>query len=693
MTSNVPPSVGITAAPAADQTVEHNGTKYKTVKEGLAYILVPKADDAPSDKKNRFIVEEKQKVFYNPIQQFNRDLTVLAIKAYGKEVIARKKERRALNLDKKRKRKDHNEENGRPAKAAKVDGEEKHDSAVDETSVSAAQPESVPAQESRGPGAAEINVEEKDVEMHEAREPSNGKTGKAAEVAEQGQADAPPKDHALRFTILDALSATGLRALRYAHEIPFVTSITANDILPSAVDTIKLNVQHNGLEDKIQVTQGDAAAHLHRIIASELERIPPNKATSKYDVIDLDPYGTAASFFDVAVQAVRDDGGLLCVTCTDAGVWASAGYPEKAFALYGGVPVKGPHCHEAGLRLILQAIATSAARYGLAIEPLLSLSIDFYARIFVRIRRSPASVKFLAGRTMLVYSCDDGCGAWTTQLLAKNKKAPNKKNDGFFYKFGLAQAPTAERNCEHCGSVMHLSGPMYGGPIHSAEFVQRVLDEVAAAPKDVYGTHERLEGMLQTALEELIVIPQPSAAAPEGEGTNSQEPDEARLASVDPHPFFFVPTALARAVHCVCPSEDALGGALQHLGYKVTRSHCKPGSMKTDAPWRVIWHIMRQWVKQRAPVHEDRLGELSRAFKILSGGRDVSAKNSGGSAGEQSGSMPKTGARANEKDIDLDKLEVVFDRKLRREGSKKDLLRYQRNPKENWGPMVRAKGS
>ena len=36
---------------------------------------------------------------------------------------------------------------------------------------------------------------------------------------------------------------------------------------------------------------------------------------SRFDVIDLDPYGTASPFLDSAVQAVAD-GGLMCVTCT-----------------------------------------------------------------------------------------------------------------------------------------------------------------------------------------------------------------------------------------------------------------------------------------------------------------------------------------------------------------------------------------
>lgn len=48
---------------------------------------------------------------------------------------------------------------------------------------------------------------------------------------------------------------------------------------------------------------------------------------------------------------------------------------------------------EQALRLVLNSISVSAARYGRFIEPLLSLSIDFYVRIFVRIQTAPVEVK------------------------------------------------------------------------------------------------------------------------------------------------------------------------------------------------------------------------------------------------------------------------------------------------------------
>ncbi len=85
----------------------------------------------------------------------------------------------------------------------------------------------------------------------------------------------------------------------------------------------------------------------------------------QYDVIDLDPYGSAAPFIDPAVQAVAD-GGLLCVTCTglnqqkcvpdcclDMPVLAG-NYPETCFAKYGTLSLKNSYFSEMALRCVLR---------------------------------------------------------------------------------------------------------------------------------------------------------------------------------------------------------------------------------------------------------------------------------------------------------------------------------------------------
>ncbi|KAJ3475654.1 hypothetical protein NLG97_g9385 [Lecanicillium saksenae] len=634
-------------------TIEVDGAQFTTVTEGLATILVPQGAKVGEDR------GEVQQVFYNPIQQYNRDLSVLAIKAYGEEALEKRKTRKQTKDAKHGKKRKRGDENGTAVEAAEK---------TEQLEQPAPQPGSEPAQED--------------------------------------QSAANPTKPA--FKMLDALSASGLRALRYARELPFVTSITANDLSASAAKSIKQNVKHNNVEDIVSVTNGDALAVMYRTIADSLANGESNKSwkkSSKFDVIDLDPYGTAAPFFDAAVQAVRDDGGLLCITCTDSAVWAGHAYCEKAFSLYGGTPIHGMHSHEAGLRLIINAVATSAARYGLTIEPQLSLSIDFYTKVFIRITKSPQAVKFLGSKTMIVHSCDSGCGAWETQYLMRAKAVPNKKGNGAYYKYGMALG-AADQLCKHCGTKMHVNGPMYGGQIHSREFIERLLKQIPEADKSVYGTLPRLEGMLQNALEELI--PGPEETAP-------VERRDKEYAKIDHYPFFVIPGKLASTVSCATPGDDMFRGALKHLGYVAGRSHCRPGSIKTDAPWSTIWWIMSEWIRQKAPIKTSKFKQHTASWRLLknigllkdeaeasaeaaNGQDDVKMEGVEGEVKEtekESAGQPVTDDKKPVTEEDLRKTLVFNDdlARLGREGKAQNLVRYQMNPRENWGPLTKAKSN
>jgi tRNA (guanine26-N2/guanine27-N2)-dimethyltransferase len=562
----------------------------------------------------------------------------------------------------------------------------------------------------------DVNVEE-----HVATNGASGSTANATEqtptdrnapvssnhVKTEPQTDAKSKpEWQPRFRILDALSASGLRALRYASEIPFATEVVANDRDKNAVQSIKINVEHNRLSSSIKATTGDALGHMYSVAFPPTNSHGPAHVSGKYDVVDLDPYGTAAPFIDAALQAL-EDGGLLCVTSTDSGVFASCGYSEKTYALYGGMPIKGLHSHEGGLRLLLHSIATTASRHGIAIEPLLSLSIDFYARLFIRVRKSAADVKFLAGKTMLVYDCDHGCGAWTTQFIGRHQK---HKNSDTNWKFSIAQAPNTNQLCEHCGSKAHLAGPMWAGPLHNPAFIEKILNDLKYADPEIYQTKPRIEGMLDTALDELIVL---NHTMDLREGPLSSKSKDTRdiiprtpPEAIDHHPFFFIPSALCKVIKAVAPPENMVKGALRHAGYKATRSHCRPGSIKTDAPWDVIWEIMREWVRQKAPIKEGALKEIQPGWRILQATRkDEDGREADGEVHE---AAVENGTHAPTPDViteptaepviaepptDVKKLKVIFDDKLGKDKPGKRLVRYQENPKENWGPMRKARGT
>lgn len=683
----------ITAPSKANQHLLHAGKEYTTVKEGLAHILVPASGPAVPQTTPKGD-NAQQSVFYNPIQQFNRDLSVLVIKAHGEQVMEKrkaahessKKKNAAKNKERKRKREEGGLDNDGSRKAGRLDDGVAQSVAAQETNGKGLEDKDTVMEQAEGNHVEVQHVAQaegaKDLAEPEANIPFTTKDEEIeAEVptaAAQNTTSAEINTSKLSFTILDALSATGLRALRYAQEIPFTTSITANDLLPEATKTIKMNIKHNRLEDKIKAVTSNAMTHMYSLVGQDCKDDKGRpQASLKYDVIDLDPYGTAAPFLDAAVQAVRDDGGLLCVTCTDAGVWASNGYPEKAFSLYGGTTIKGVQSHEGGLRLILHAIATSAARYGLAMEPLLSLSIDFYARVFVRIHKSPADVKFLAGKTMVVYNCDVGCGAWTTQMVGKNKLVPGKKG-GHFWKHVYGTGPSASEHCQHCGMKTHIAGPMYAGPIHDPVFIKRVLDGLPNVSKDTYHTTSRIEGMLTMAMEESFPLVEDPNSPTITSKTRRWDP-----AALDPAPFLFIPSAISKVIHCITPVENALRGAIRHLGYQVTRSHTKPGSIKTDAPWDVVWEIMREWTRQKEPVKEGAIREKTAGYAIMQKEAPRAPARNDGEAGTNG---------ASDAAVSDGKIKVIFDEKLGAEKDKKKLVRYQLNPRENWGPMARAKG-
>ena len=763
-------------SPSQTSSVTYGDKTYDIVKEGSAEILKLKR---PAEVKTKISESSQaQSVFYNPIQQYNRDLSVLAIKAFGEDWAAVRRIKQRKNAD----RSARAEQRGRQKKSA-GDGSSKEDSKLrtNETTRALSTEKEDHSNLKENPGTvstASVLIEEES----QPKEKRKLEGDDRALVAEEGhpkkkkQEDAPAvgaldeqknkrkreeddRDdapsakkrntdispnplfdrpsretsadvivdqgfHEKRqvhkeeediagktkspFRILDALSATGLRALRYAKEIPMVTSITANDLSHSATTSITLNVQHNQVSEKINVTTGDAVDHMHRTRSKRCQ----------YQVIDLDPYGTSAPFLDAAVQAVVD-GGLLCVTCTDAGVFASVGYLEKTYSQYGGLPLKGPHAHEGGLRLILHSIATSAARYGYAIEPLLSLSIDFYARIFVRIHHSPMQVKFLASKTMVVYSCDHGCGAWKTQFLAKARERKARNGD-VFHTFKSALGPSANPHCEHCDFKTHQAGPMWGGPLHNPHFVQHTLDILPSLNNDIYGTIPRIEGMLSLALNESLDVPDTSL--------DSARPiPPLNPASRATHPFFFVPNVLTKIMHTTCPPDAAVRGALLHLGYRTTRSHTKAGSICTDAPWDVIWEIMREWIRQKSQVKkgahkpgtpgwgimqkdrskmefmqikkelrnaidnptvtdsEDLKREVEAALYRIGKTKDIDAGSLKNGGNDHEGHEQDGEAH----DMPPSKLNIVFDEELGKEPQRRT-VRYQANPRPDWGPMNRA---
>lgn len=101
----------------------------------------------------------------------------------------------------------------------------------------------------------------------------------------------------------------------------------------------------------------------------------------RFDVIDLDPYGSPTIFLDSAVQAIKD-GGLLLVTATDMAVLAG-NTPETCYVKYGAVSLRTQSCHEMVIAqiqlrissdmLLIAGITYSSANYRKFCKPVWTL--------------------------------------------------------------------------------------------------------------------------------------------------------------------------------------------------------------------------------------------------------------------------------------------------------------------------------
>lgn len=364
--------------------------------------------------------------------------------------------------------------------------------------------------------------------------------------------------------IFEALSASGLRSIRYFQQIPGVKSILVNDMEPAAVESIKRNIQFNELPlDRVIPNEADATDVMYN----------HRKEQDQFDVIDLDPYGSASIFLDGAVQSVAN-GGLLCVTCTDMAV-LSGKNPEVCFSRYGSVPNKANYLHEMAERMVLHSIESAANRYQRHIVPIASCSIDFYVRVFVRVFKSPVNVKQAMTKLSYVYQCVN-CDSFHLQKLG----AAHGNT------FHASRAPVVGQECDQCGGKFKMAGPFWSAPLHDRNWVIRVREHVAKST-DEYPTKARLHGLLTTLSEELVDAP-----------------------------LHYTLPGLCKTLHCSSPRMDQIQGAIRHAGYEASQFHKVPDAIKTTAPNDVIWDIMRCWVKKH-PINKKREAQETPGCRIL----------------------------------------------------------------------------
>lgn len=78
--------------------------------------------------------------------------------------------------------------------------------------------------------------------------------------------------------MLEAMAATGLRAIRYAKEVAGIGQVIANDMDSGAVQSMRRNIDFNGVQDKVTPSESDA-----RLVLLQHCQVRPSSPTTGLD--------------------------------------------------------------------------------------------------------------------------------------------------------------------------------------------------------------------------------------------------------------------------------------------------------------------------------------------------------------------------------------------------------------------------
>ncbi len=216
--------------------------------------------------------------------------------------------------------------------------------------------------------------------------------------------------------------------------------------------------------------------------------------------------------------------GYIGVTATDTATLCGV-YPETCARRYMSVPLRGMICHEVGLRILLGYAARTAGTYDKGIRPLLSHSTRHYFRSYLKVENGVKLAKKALNELGYLYFC-------------------GRCND-FAIEKGVL---TVDRRCS-CGGRLSVSGPLWLGRLHDRAVLESMLACTSAGK-----THK----LLKTLVEEEEV------------------------------PFYFDVHALSKNTGKSPSDLQSIIDRLKQQGYKASKTHFSPVSIKTDAPISVV---------------------------------------------------------------------------------------------------------
>ena len=239
---------------------------------------------------------------------------------------------------------------------------------------------------------------------------------------------------------LEGLSGIGARGLRVANELK-VEKVIINDLNPSALKMAEYSANLNGLKN-IEFSEKEVCRFFSKY----------SKKGERGSIVDIDPFGSPAAYFDCGIRATMH-GGILSTAATDLQVLNGL-FQDACKRKYGGIPVRTEYGNEIAIRLVLGSLRAVAARLGVEIMPMFVESEMHYYRTYVKVFNRPDQQENLG----YILHCKN-CGHRKISLEQKHE-------------------------CELCEFKISIAGPLWIGNIFDKQFVQDMIDESSSLKID-----------------------------------------------------------------------------------------------------------------------------------------------------------------------------------------------------------------
>ena len=318
-----------------------------------------------------------------------------------------------------------------------------------------------------------------------------------------------------RLRYIDALAGTGVRGVRMAKEVGL--SVTINDWSKPAYECITRNIKLNGVEERAKAYNEDANVLLLQ---------------NRYDLVDLDPFGSPVPFLDAACKSVKK---LLLVTATDTAPLCGA--HTGGLRKYAAKPLNTEYHKEMATRILMGRVTRDLCKYDRAIQPLLSYSRSHFIRLIARVEKGAEKADKCMNRLGFIGHCFS-CG--------NRVSSHNIQNIG--------------TNCELCGAKIGIAGPLYIEPIKERRYCEQVHNELE---KREQGKKKAALKLVDASMKELDV------------------------------PYYYEHHALCKALKVQPSPLYSLIDALRVNGFSASRTHFSDTAFKTDAGLEEIKAILK----------------------------------------------------------------------------------------------------